>query len=724
MCKIFFRCKYSALILLFLIWTLEVTFAASAYAQGENKVVRVGWYESPFNYSDKFGRHSGYGYDYQQKIASYTGWTYEYVSGSWADLYDMLRTNQIDLLSDVSYTEERAAEMLFSSFPMGAETYYLFTSSLNTNIEAYNISSLNDKKIGVNKNSIQEKLFQKWMADNGINAQIIEFTQPEKVSLKMVETGELDAFVTVDSFEDENNHACVPLIKIGQSDFFFAVSKARPDLQNELNAAMSKINDENRFFNNQMYDKYLKSSGTNAFISPDGINWLSQHGPIRVGYLDNYLPFCAKSTTGEVTGALKDYLEAAQNCAKNATLNFETHAYSNLQDAFEALNKGDIDCVFPIHLSAFDAEKMNIMITNPFVQTGIYLLVRKDDQPTISADSNMIVAVNETNTNDITFLKDNFPNSRILNCKSIDDCIDAVESSRADCVIVNNYQVTQSNFNNYNLYALPTGSAMSFDFAVKKTDHSLYYILNKVASLVPRASMYSSLTEYSSGRKFSLTEFLRNHMYIIIMLMLIVALMAILSIQRKARIKEQELKERMKVQNQMLENERKMHEVDSMISAVAADYRSVYSVDLVTNEGRCYRAKTDSGNVMSDLQDVKKGDWFNFREKFTQYANTYVLEADRKGFLNFIKPENIRAKLANEVMTAHRYRTIKDGVEQYEMLRIVDFNLGKSGKGEDIHKISIGFAEVDSETRELLEQNRALSNALKKVEAENALLPE
>ena len=85
------------------------------------------------------------------------------------------------------------------------------------------------------------------MADNGINAQIIEFTQPEKVSLKMVETGELDAFVTVDSFEDENNHARVPLIKIGQSDFFFAVSKARPDLQNELNAAMSKIKFAGRF---------------------------------------------------------------------------------------------------------------------------------------------------------------------------------------------------------------------------------------------------------------------------------------------------------------------------------------------------------------------------------------------------------------------------------------------------------------------------------------------
>ncbi len=46
------------------------------------KVVRVGWYESPFNYTDSFGRRAGYAYEYQQKVAAYTGWTYEYVNAT------------------------------------------------------------------------------------------------------------------------------------------------------------------------------------------------------------------------------------------------------------------------------------------------------------------------------------------------------------------------------------------------------------------------------------------------------------------------------------------------------------------------------------------------------------------------------------------------------------------------------------------------------------------
>ena len=38
-----------------------------AYAnEKEQKVVRVGFYESAFHRTDKFGRVSGYGYEYQQ----------------------------------------------------------------------------------------------------------------------------------------------------------------------------------------------------------------------------------------------------------------------------------------------------------------------------------------------------------------------------------------------------------------------------------------------------------------------------------------------------------------------------------------------------------------------------------------------------------------------------------------------------------------------------------
>lgn len=68
----------------------------------------MGWYDSSYCHIDQFGRRSGIVYEYQQSIAAHTGWVYEYVEDSWTNLLQMLLDGEIDLLSDVSYTEERS----------------------------------------------------------------------------------------------------------------------------------------------------------------------------------------------------------------------------------------------------------------------------------------------------------------------------------------------------------------------------------------------------------------------------------------------------------------------------------------------------------------------------------------------------------------------------------------------------------------------------------------
>ena len=93
--------------------------------------VRVGWYDSSFNSMDASGRRSGYAYEYQLKVASYAGWKYEYVSGSWPALMQMLIDGEIDLMSDVSYTPNGKRRCSFRSSAMGTEEYYLFIAPGN-----------------------------------------------------------------------------------------------------------------------------------------------------------------------------------------------------------------------------------------------------------------------------------------------------------------------------------------------------------------------------------------------------------------------------------------------------------------------------------------------------------------------------------------------------------------------------------------------------------------
>ena len=101
----------------------------------------------------------------------------------------------------------------------------------------------------------------------------------------MLASGELDGYVTVDAFVHPER--AVPVCKVGASDFYFAVSRSRPDLLGALNGALSRIQDENRYYNQRLFEKYIKRVGANAFFSAEEKEWLSAHPVIRVGYQDN-----------------------------------------------------------------------------------------------------------------------------------------------------------------------------------------------------------------------------------------------------------------------------------------------------------------------------------------------------------------------------------------------------------------------------------------------------
>ena len=396
-------------IVLVIILAVVMLLPSAVYAEKPVKNVRVGWYESPFNSTDKNGRRSGYAYEYQLKIASYSGWDFTYINGSWSELLQMLKDGKIDLMSDVSYTEERADSMLFSDIPMGTEEYCIFIAPNNKEITAEDYSSLDGKRIGVNKGSIQVGFYNRWAEQHGVNAELVELTTTEVDSLKMLSSGTLDAYITLNAYGDPDT--LVPICKIGASDFYFVVNKSDPELLDELNAAMNHIQSENPYYNQRMFEKYVQRFGSNAFLTPAEKAWLTAHGAIRIGYLENYLAFCATdSSDGELTGALKDYLEYASNCISNAHIDFEAKGYSTVAAELEALKNGEIDCVFPANLSAYDGETDGILMTPAIMNTDVYAVVRQTNYSIFSNKEHITVAVTEGNMNYDSFLLDKYPN--------------------------------------------------------------------------------------------------------------------------------------------------------------------------------------------------------------------------------------------------------------------------------------------------------------------------
>ena len=491
--------KRSAALLLCTVLVLLCALPAAAPAEGGAKVVRVGWYETPFNRKDAFGRRTGYAYEYQRKIAAYTGWKYEYVEGSWSELLQMLKDGRIDLMSDVSYTEERTEYMLFSNIPMGSELYYLYVAPDCRDITVEDPSALNGKRVGVTKNSLQCTLFLDWAAARGISADLAEMECSEEESLAKLDAGELDAFVTLDTYGDPL--VAVPLWKIGSSDFYFAVSRDRPDLLAELDTALSRIQDENKLYSEQLSAKYLRNSGTNRYLTADEQKWLEAHGPIRVGFQDNYLAFCAADpSTGELTGALKDWLSIASGVLENASPAFTSVVYPTAAAAIEALKSGDVDCMFPANLTDYDGEVEGLVMTPALMRTEMDAVVRAEDKQNFLRKSQVRVGVNQGNPNYEMFLREHYPGWTPVLYNDTPACLDAVAAKNADCIIISNYRFgnISRQCEKLNLTTVYTGVDMDYCFAVREDSTTLYSILSKIIGQVPGAAVNASLTYYSS----------------------------------------------------------------------------------------------------------------------------------------------------------------------------------------------------------------------------------
>ena len=529
--------KRTMLSLCLLLALMFALFPSALASKPEEKIVRVGWYESAFHRTDQFGRRSGYGYEYQQRIAIYTGWKYEYVEGSWSQLLEKLIAGEIDLLSDVSYTPERAEKILYSAEAMGSEDYHVFIAPTNTEIRPDDFSTFNGKRLGVNKNSIQEQLFIDWAEKHDVHPEIIELSVKTPEMLEMLANGEIDMLVTLDTYG--NSADIVPVCKIGSAMSYFGVNKSRPDIRRELDVAMNRIFEDNRDFNQQLTAKFNKASAVNSFLTAEEKDWLSDHGVIRVGYRDGFLPYCGlDDASGDLTGALADYLSFAETCEKNARLSFETRPFETTEGAMEALSRGEIDCVFPVNLSAYDAEIIGAIITDPLVTSEMFALMREADHRGVSPDQVMTVAVLKGHPNHETFLKDYFPNWEFKYYDNTHDCFHAVSVGDADCTLVSNYRFNRVSrlCAEYELAALATGQSVELGFAMRHEDDCLYSIINKINRLIPDTLINTSLTNYGfQDERVTFVEYLRDNLIYVVAVTAVVVSVILLLLLRNVR---------------------------------------------------------------------------------------------------------------------------------------------------------------------------------------------
>ena len=631
--------RYICILLCLILYITVIPLPVSA-EEAKYRTVRVGWYEGTYNTTGPDGRRRGYSYEYQQAVAAHTGWKYEYVEGSWAELMSMLKKGEIDLLGGISYAEERSDSMLFSELPMGEDKYYLYVDPAHTDISTSDLSTLNGKRIGMLPDSVPARMFHEWEKSHGVSAQQVDITGADDVRQKL-QNHEIDGFILNESPQWERDNISAVLL-IGGSYNYFAISKKRPDLKEELDQAMQKIVKENPFYIEDLYKRYCSANSLET-LTDEEQNWLEQHGAVRTGYLKNDVGVSfADTESGETVGIINDYVSLASGCLGEQAIEFQLTGFDSQEEELQALKDNRIDMIFHMNQNPYEAEQNDIILSNTVFEVNVAVLtgVEKFDE-----NGENTVAVSRGNLLGKWYISFNYPSWKIREYDTSAEVEKAVQSGEADCFVVKAGQSLKILADSKMRSVFLTKSSTSC-FAVTRENTTLMNILNKTIQTLPDSRLSSQFYVYENEPgKVTLTEYIKDNLLVVsigfigAVLVIVWIIVYLLIKARKAQIQAEKANA---AKSDFLFN--MSHDIRTPMNALLG-YNELMKRELTDPKLLDYQEKMEqSGNLLLsiinnvlDMARIESGkveldeDYVKIRDIYQGIYKIFQVEAEKKG---------------------------------------------------------------------------------------------
>ena len=518
---------------IWMVLTVPCRAAETNNDEKQSQIIRVGSFEDTFNYVDKNGVRRGYGYELMQALAGYTGWKFEYVKCDWSDCFDKLENGEVDIMGDISYTDERAQKMLFPDEPMGEEKYILYADLSDMDIETSDFKSLDGKRVGVLLGTEPEIMLTEWENKNGIHTEHVNVNNNDDVEKKLA-NHEIDCFVSLEeSIWSEQGISSVTTI--GKSGIYFAINKERSDIKTKLDYAMCQLEQDSPFFKADLYKKYFTLDYIQLLTGKEKV-WVEEHGGIQIGFLNNDPAiFSMDKETGKLTGMLAEYISYAKDCLGNQTLEFNIHAYDDYDEMIQALQNREIDMIFYAGRNPYFAEQNGYALTNT---AWTYSLMAVTDEEKFDENKVYTVAVPKEKYALKQHIAFSYPEWKLVDCDSLDNAADMVIQEKADCFLMGASQALIYD-NSQNFKSVPLTKTMEACFTVREGEGSLLSILNKTIKAMPSDMLTSALAIYdSTADKVTFSDFIKDNLLVFLATVGFLALSIIgiiLVLLRKAR---------------------------------------------------------------------------------------------------------------------------------------------------------------------------------------------
>lgn len=288
--------------------------------KADETIIRVGYDANSSFIQENNGDYYGYGVEYLEKIAEYTGWKYEYVKDdSWHGCLDKLRNGEIDLICTAHYTQERANEFNYSSIPLGYETSLLY-AEIDSEISYQDFQAMKGSRIGLLADSYSAQDFEKYAVKQNIEYQGVYFEEENEMMLAL-EKDEIDMMVIASRY-------ATPELKLidasGANAFYCISSKENPGLIQDVEEVLQQIMFDEPLFESSLMERYFSHSALSSEppFTKEELEYIKSLGAVKIKMLQHQKPSCYIEN-GETKGI---WAEVVKLLSEKSGVQFELEA--------------------------------------------------------------------------------------------------------------------------------------------------------------------------------------------------------------------------------------------------------------------------------------------------------------------------------------------------------------------------------------------------------------
>ena len=449
----------------------------------EGNTVRVGWFESEGYFEkDKNGHLVGFGVDYLNAIAAYTGWDYEYVKSTREGCLEMLQTGEIDLMSPVR-VDLQLTNAEVSSEVIGESYGYIYKLGNNFKVSYEEYSKFKRMIIGVEKGSFMEEEIKSYCLKNGFEFYDIVYFDTLDEMKSALASKKIDAIAS-DSYVSVENLKVIGRFANGRVTF----AASNKSLLEQLNHAMEDIKLDNPDYTEDLRTRYFsESSQNNLEYSIEEREFLSVGRKYEVALNTEQYPLSYETT--EESGYKGIAVDILKKMEYYSGITFEIVYVDSYEAGQELLEKGEVDILGGSIISRQDVHNMSFTsgedtpverkeYTAEFYDINMALIGRKGTK----MEDSLKVAVPSYMNKCISNLETQYPKYEFVLYDGDNECLEAILNQKVDAAVQSDLKINELIiYDKYkelqNLKFIP--GSYSAAFLVQTEDEVLVNIMNK-----------------------------------------------------------------------------------------------------------------------------------------------------------------------------------------------------------------------------------------------------